>query len=64
MVVTNNYFSSIGLFIELANVETYATSTIRANQVGLPFQLKNLRSFTPVDQGMECNVEPVNTFSS
>ena len=36
VVVTDNYFSSVGLFTQLANLETYATGTIRANQIGLP----------------------------
>ena len=59
VVVTNNYFSRVGLFMKLANLETYATGTIRSNRVGLPLQLKNLKSFTRMDQGMACNVEPL-----
>ena len=31
VVVTDNYFSSVGLFIELANLEIYATNTMKAN---------------------------------
>ena len=50
VVVIDNYFSSVDLFIELASLETYASNTMRANQVGLPIELKKLRSFNHVDQ--------------
>jgi hypothetical protein len=43
VLVTDNYFSSIGLFIELANRRIYATGTMRSNCVGLPSDLKNVR---------------------
>jgi hypothetical protein len=51
VVVTNNYFSSIRLFIELANMEIYATGTMRANQIGLPQRLKDLKNWRRCDQG-------------
>ena len=31
VVVIDNYFLSVGLFMALANLETYAIGTIRAN---------------------------------
>jgi hypothetical protein len=45
VLITDNYFSSIGLFITLANRDIYATGTVRANRVGLPSNLKNLRNW-------------------
>jgi hypothetical protein len=44
VLVTDNYFSSIGLFTTLANRDIYAMGTARANRVGLPSDLKNLRN--------------------
>jgi hypothetical protein len=44
VLVTDNYFSSIGLFTELANREIYATGTMRSNCVDLPSDQKNLCS--------------------
>jgi hypothetical protein len=49
--VTDNYFSSIGLFMELANRDIYATGTMRSNRVGLPSDLKNLRIWERSEQG-------------
>jgi hypothetical protein len=51
VVVTDNYFSSIGLFTTLANRDIYATGTVRANRVGLPSDLKNLRTWDRSVQG-------------
>jgi hypothetical protein len=51
IVVTDNYFSSIGLFIELANMEIYATGTMLANRIGLLQRLKDLKSWRRCDQG-------------
>jgi hypothetical protein len=51
VVVTDNYFSSIRLFIELANMGIYATDTMRANQIGLPQWLKDLKNWRRCDQG-------------
>jgi hypothetical protein len=50
-VVLDNYFSSIGLFIELLANGTYATGTMRSNRVGLPLVLKDTKSFKRVPQG-------------
>ena len=50
VIVTDNYFSSIRLFFELANMEIYATSTMWANQIGLPQRLKDLKSWRRCDQ--------------
>jgi hypothetical protein len=49
--VTDNYFFSIGLFMELANRDIYATGTMRSNRVGLPSDLKNLHTWDRRDQG-------------
>ena len=49
VVVTDNYFSSIEVFIELANMEIYATGTMRANRIGLPQLLKDLKSWRRCD---------------
>jgi hypothetical protein len=42
-IVMDNYFSSIGLFKDLALKGTYATGTIRSNHVGLPTNLRTLK---------------------
>lgn len=51
VVVTDNYFSSIGLFTELATLEIYATGTMRSNRVGLPNDLKAVRNWIHSAQG-------------
>jgi hypothetical protein len=51
VLVTDNYFSSIGLFTELANHDIYATRTMRSNRVGLPSDLRNLRTWDRSVQG-------------
>ena len=43
VVVIDNYFSSIPLFLELANQEIYVTGTMHLNQLGVQTELKNLR---------------------
>ena len=50
-VVMDNFFSSIGLFMELLSKSTYATRTIRVNCVGLPMALKNTQAFKKEPQG-------------
>jgi hypothetical protein len=50
-IVMDNYFSSIGLFKELALNGTYAIGTIRSNRVGLPSNLRNLKSWKEVNRG-------------
>jgi hypothetical protein len=47
----DNYFSSIGLFKDLALQWTYATGTIRSNRVGLPSNLKNLKLWKRSEHG-------------
>ena len=42
VLVTDNYFSNIGLFTELANRDIYTTGTMKLNRVRLPSDLKNL----------------------
>jgi hypothetical protein len=51
VVVCDNFFSSIGLFTELASRGIYATGTMQSNRVGLPLELKNTRAFNNVPQG-------------
>ena len=50
-ITMENYFISIPLFIRLATLEIYATSTVRSNRVGLPLPLKNLSAFKQSPQG-------------
>jgi hypothetical protein len=45
MVVLDNYFSSIGLFIEMAVQEIYKIGTMRLNRVGLLEDFKDTKSF-------------------
>jgi hypothetical protein len=51
VLITDNYFSSIGMFKELAEREIFATGTMRANRVGLPTELKTLRNWDRSIQG-------------
>jgi hypothetical protein len=51
VVVTDNYFSSVGLFTDLATLEIYATGTMRSNRIGLPLEFQNLRIWDRSDQG-------------
>jgi hypothetical protein len=51
VVVTDNYFSSVGLFTDLATREIYATGTMRSNRIGLPLVFKNLRTWNRSNQG-------------
>ena len=45
VMVCDNFFSSVGLFMELKDVGIYATRTMRANRVELPLELKNTHAF-------------------
>jgi hypothetical protein len=45
VVVMDNYFSSVGLFTEMATRGIYATGTMRSNRVGLPEEFKDMKSF-------------------
>jgi hypothetical protein len=51
VVVTDNYFTSVGLFTELASREIYATGTMRSNCVGVPRPFNNLRTWRDSEQG-------------
>ena len=51
VVVTDNYFSSVGLFTDLAAREIYATGTMRSNHIGLPLVFQNLRTWDRSNQG-------------
>jgi hypothetical protein len=51
LVVTDNFFSSIGLFKELLQKGVYAIGTVRSNRVGLPIDLKNTISYKNSVQG-------------
>jgi hypothetical protein len=41
----DNFFTSVGLFEELASMRIYATGTVRSNRIGLPLPLKNRGAF-------------------
>jgi hypothetical protein len=45
VMVCDNFFSRVGLFMELKDVGIYAMGTMRANRVGLPLELKNTHAF-------------------
>jgi hypothetical protein len=47
-----NFFTSVGLFHELALREIYATGTVRTNQIGLPLVCKNAIAFKNAPQGI------------
>jgi hypothetical protein len=51
VLVCDNYFSSIGLFMELYSRVIYSTGTMCFNRVGLPSELSNLRTWNGVEQG-------------
>ena len=52
VVVTDNYFSSVGLYTKLASMETYATGTVCVNCVELPNALKTLKNFHRIPQSL------------
>jgi hypothetical protein len=45
VVLMDNYFSSIGLFTEMASRGIYATGTMRSNRIGIPENFKDTKSF-------------------
>jgi hypothetical protein len=45
------FFTSVGLFKELAEKAIYATRTLRSNRIGIPSALKNTKAFSRVLQG-------------
>jgi hypothetical protein len=47
----DNFFTSIGLFEELASMLIYVIGTIRSNQIGLPLALKNRDAFMNAPKG-------------
>jgi len=51
VIVIDNFFSSIALFKDLLEKKTYATSTMRANWVGLPQSFKNTKDSNKNEQG-------------
>jgi hypothetical protein len=40
IVVMNNFFSSVPLFMDILGKDTYATGTVRTNRIGLPTALE------------------------
>ena len=50
-VVIDNFFTSIPLFRELASKGIYATGRVRANRIGRPLHLKNIRTWRRCEQG-------------
>ena len=51
LMVMDNFFSSIGLFMDLLSIGIYASGTVRPNWVGLPLDLNDMKSFKNVPQG-------------
>ena len=51
VITMDNYFSSISLFKDLAEVGKYATGMVQRNRVGLMKDLKDTKSFSKVKQG-------------
>ena len=52
VIIENDYFSNVELFLELASMETYVVGTICVNCMGLACALKSLKIFYYVSQGM------------
>jgi hypothetical protein len=50
VVVTDSYFTSVGLYMELVLREIYATRTVRSNRGGVLRPLNNLRNWMDNDQ--------------
>jgi len=51
IVVMDNSFSSVPLFMDLLGKDTYATGTVRANRIGLPAALAKKILYTKCTQG-------------
>jgi hypothetical protein len=51
IVVMDNFFSSIPLFVDLLEKGTYATGTVRANRIGLPTALAKKSLYAKCTQG-------------
>jgi hypothetical protein len=47
----DNFFTSVGLFRDLASIQIYATGTVSANRIGLPLTLKDTSAFRNARQG-------------
>jgi hypothetical protein len=51
VIAMDNFFTSVGLFKELAENAIYATGTLRSNHIGIPSAFKNTKAFSRVPQG-------------
>ena len=51
IVVLDNFFSSIPLFVDLLGKDTYATGTVKANRIGLPTALAKKSLYAKCTQG-------------
>jgi hypothetical protein len=51
IIAMDSFFTSVGLFKELAEKAIYATGTLRSNRIGIPSALKNTKAFSKVPQG-------------
>jgi hypothetical protein len=51
VISMDNFFTSVGLFEELASMRIYTTWTVRSNRIGLPLTLKNRGAFRNAPQG-------------
>jgi hypothetical protein len=50
IIAMDSFFTSVGLFKELAEKAIYATGTLRSNRIGIPSALKNTKAFSRVPQ--------------
>jgi hypothetical protein len=48
IIAMDSFFTSVGLFKELAEKAIYATGTLRSNRIGIPSALKNTKAFSRV----------------
>ena len=51
LVVMDNFFSSIELFMNLLSMGICVMGMVRQNRVGLPMDLKDTKSFKNLNQG-------------
>jgi hypothetical protein len=51
VISMDNFFTSVGLFEELAFMQIYATGIVKTNRIGLLLALKNTGAFKNVLQG-------------
>jgi hypothetical protein len=52
VIAMDNFFTSIGLFKDLAVQTIYATRTMRSNRFGIPIALKDAKPFNRMPQSI------------